>query len=260
MNVYSIKTMLIILSCGFVLSACEKAEEGEKELILDTQRAKSSYAVGVSQGEAMKRNLDSLDGTEITLDTEIMIRAYKDGLEGTSVMDKEALDGVMNGFRDQVNIAMQAKRQSEQEDQAKAAEENLALGLQFLADNKTKEGVVALESGLQYKVLEAGSGKSPKETDRVEVHYTGTLIDGTQFDSSRDRGQPATFGVNQVIKGWTEALQSMKEGGRWQLFIPSELAYGAMPRPTIPGNSVLVFDVELIKVLEDTSDASAEAK
>ena len=123
-----------------------------------------------------------------------------------------------------------------------------------------KEGVVTTESGLQYKVLKKGSGKSPAAKDKVKVHYTGTLTDGTQFDSSRDRGEPTSFGVNRVIKGWTEALQLMKEGSQWELYIPADIAYGNVSRPKIPGNSVLVFDVELIEVLDAPAKKSAPAK
>ncbi|HIA18920.1 MAG TPA: FKBP-type peptidyl-prolyl cis-trans isomerase [Planctomycetaceae bacterium] len=118
-----------------------------------------------------------------------------------------------------------------------------------LAANKTKPGVVTLPSGLQYKVLTAGTGPRPKATDQVKTHYRGTLIDGTQFDSSYDRNAPSTFGVTRVIKGWTEALKLMKVGAKWELFVPSELAYGAPGRPNIPGNSALIFEIELLEIV-----------
>ena len=123
-------------------------------------------------------------------------------------------------------------------------------GEAFLVENKGKEGVVTLPSGLQYKVLNEGSGKQPKATDRVQCHYEGTLIDGTVFDSSIRRGEPAVFGVSQVIPGWVEALQLMSEGAKWRLYIPQEMAYGAHGAgEQIPPYSALIFDVELIKVL-----------
>lgn len=129
------------------------------------------------------------------------------------------------------------------------SEENKIAGEKFLEENKSKDGVITLESGLQYKVLEEGSGKQPAATDSVTVHYRGSLIDGREFDSSYGRGQPATFPVNGVIAGWVEALQLMKEGGKWTLYIPSELGYGERGAPgAIPGNCALVFDVELITV------------
>ena len=135
---------------------------------------------------------------------------------------------------------------------AKISEKNKKEGETFLAENKKKEGVKTLPSGLQYKVITEGTGKMPKETDTVTTHYRGTLIDGTEFDSSHKRGQPATFAVKGVIKGWTEALQLMKEGSKWQLFIPSELAYGERGAgQTIGPYATLIFDIELISIQEN---------
>jgi FKBP-type peptidyl-prolyl cis-trans isomerase FklB len=128
------------------------------------------------------------------------------------------------------------------------AERNLAAGKAFLEENKKKEGVKTLPSGLQYKVLAEGSGKIPKASDNVTVNYKGTLINGTEFDSSYKRGKPTTFQVDKVIRGWTEALQLMKEGSKWQLFIPLELGYGERGAEPVPPNSVLIFEVELISV------------
>jgi FKBP-type peptidyl-prolyl cis-trans isomerase FklB len=128
------------------------------------------------------------------------------------------------------------------------AERNLAAGKAFLEENKKKEGVKTLPSGLQYKVQTEGSGKTPKATDQVTVNYKGTLINGSEFDNSYKRGKPATFQVDKVIRGWTEALQLMKEGSKWQLFIPSELGYGERGAGPVPPNSVLIFEVGLISV------------
>jgi len=137
----------------------------------------------------------------------------------------------------------------EQEAGQQPAQDNLAKGEAFLAENATREGVTTLPSGLQYKVIEAGSGPSPKRTDQVTVHYRGTLIDGTEFDSSYSRNKPATFRLDRVIPGWTEGLQLMQQGAKWQLYIPAGLAYGESGSGArIPPNSALVFDVELIKV------------
>lgn len=136
-----------------------------------------------------------------------------------------------------------------QEQLNKAASENLKKGEDFLAENAQRPGIVALPSGLQYEILSAGTGRKPSATDRVQCHYHGTLIDGTVFDSSVQRGEPAVFGVNQVIPGWVEALQLMPEGSRWKLYIPSKLAYGEHQAGSIPPNSALVFEVELIKVI-----------
>lgn len=136
-----------------------------------------------------------------------------------------------------------------QEQINKAASENLKKGEDFLAENAKRPGIVVLPSGLQYEILSAGNGRKPSATDRVQCHYHGTLIDGTVFDSSVQRGEPAVFGVNQVIPGWVEALQLMPEGSRWKLYIPSKLAYGEHQAGSIPPNSALVFEVELIKVI-----------
>lgn len=136
-----------------------------------------------------------------------------------------------------------------QEQINKAAGETLKKGEEFLAENAKRPGIVTLPSGLQYEILSAGTGRKPSATDRVQCHYHGTLIDGTVFDSSVQRGEPAIFGVNQVIPGWVEALQLMPEGSRWKLYIPSKLAYGERQAGSIPPNSALVFEVELIKVI-----------
>lgn len=250
--------LVTLIATGALLAACNQpAEQAKKEepINLEDSDTKVAYAIGVSAGKNMSSNIANLDGTGIVIDKKTLARAYVDGLEDSSKLDDESLQTVMNEFRERVNTAMQEKRKIEQEEQAKIAEENKTKGAAFLDENKAKEGIVALESGLQYKVVTEGKGKSPAATDRVKVHYKGTLIDGTQFDSSYDRGEPATFGVGQVIKGWTEALQLMKEGAKWQLFIPAELAYGAVSRPQIPGNSVLLFDVELLEVVAEPEKA-----
>ncbi len=149
----------------------------------------------------------------------------------------------------EVQQAMMALQQEMSQKQGASGSENKQQGEAFLAENKEKEGVKTLESGLQYQILQEGSGKSPAASDRVTTHYHGTLIDGTVFDSSYERGQPATFPVNGVIAGWTEALQLMKEGAKWRLFIPSELAYGSQGAGDAIGpNTTLIFDVELISV------------
>ncbi len=255
MNIHYFGKLTLVAATALLISACaqEKSDKAssaqETTLNLESQESKAAYAVGVSSGMAMAQNLATLEGTSISLDKEILIQAFADGLNDESRFDQETMQQVMNDFRQQMSVAMQEKQKQEQAAQAEVAAENLVKGTEFLEQNKQKEDVVTLPSGLQYKVLEAGEGTSPAATDRVKVHYRGTLIDGSQFDSSYDRGQPATFGVNQVISGWTEALQLMKEGAKWELYIPAELAYGSISRPSIPGNSVLLFTVELLEVV-----------
>lgn len=192
---------------------------------------KFSYGLGMGIGQ----NLLSMSVKN--LDVDDFVKGLKDVLAGakTDMSHTEAQQVVNDHFR---KLAEEAY------------EQNKAAGEAFLAANAKKEGVVVLPSGLQYEVLAEGNGKKPSATDRVQCHYEGTLIDGTIFDSSIKRGEPAVFGVNQVIKGWVEALQLMQEGAKWRLYIPYDMAYGEHGAgEMIPPYSALIFDVELIKVL-----------
>ena len=192
---------------------------------------KFSYAIGLGIGQ----NLLSMGAQGINV--EDFAQAIAD------VLNRNELAMSHNEAREIVN-----KYFMELEEKMHA--ENIEKGKAFLAENAKKEGIVTLPSGLQYEVITEGNGKKPSATDRVKCHYEGTLIDGTLFDSSIKRGQPAVFGVNQVIKGWVEALQLMSEGSKWRLFIPSELGYGAQQAgEMIPPHSTLIFEVELIEVL-----------
>lgn len=214
------------------------AEEAKvvPELKLDTPKNRISYTIGVNIGKDFK-------GQEIEVETDALMMGLRDSLEGKELkLTDEEMVAEIQDFQQK----MQAKMVAEME---AAAGKNQAEGEAFLAENAKQEGVVVTESGLQYKVIEAGDGESPGPADVATVHYKGTLIDGTQFDSSYDRGQPATFPVGGVIPGWTEALQLMKPGAKWQLFIPSELAYGERGAgQEIGPNATLLFDVELISV------------
>lgn len=174
--------------------------------------------------------------------------------QGLAVQDAAAFTRGLQGFMSG-NVEMQANEanaiinQYMQEQDELKSKDNVEAGKQFLAENKLKDGVVTLPSGLQYQVLKEGSGRKPGRQDQVTTHYHGTLIDGTVFDSSVNRGQPASFGVGQVIAGWTEALQLMNEGSKWRLFIPSELAYGSRGAGgKIGPHSTLIFDVELLRI------------
>jgi FKBP-type peptidyl-prolyl cis-trans isomerase FklB len=209
-----------------------------EEIQLKDAKDKVSYAIGLDVGNAMKKQ-------SIDIDTDIFMKGLKDSLSGgKKLMTDDEIRQVMTAFSQEM-----AEKQKEKT--KKLGEKNKQDGDAFLAENKKKEGVKTLASGLQYKVIEEGKGKSPKASDTVTVNYRGTLIDGTEFDSSYKRGQPATFPVGGVIKGWTEALQLMKEGAKWQLFVPSDLAYGDKGAGGMIGpNAVLIFDVELISVKE----------
>ena len=226
---YFLSTIFSLLFLCNVCSAQEKLE-------LKDQKDKESYSLGYQFGESLK-----MQGVEINLD--VYTSAIRDSLGGKEPqLSSEEIRSTVMGLRQRV-AAVQQKALMEQ------AEKNLAEAKSFLAENGKKEGVKTLPSGVQYKVLSEGAGKMPKKTDTVTVHYRGTFINGTEFDSSIARGQPTTFQVDGVIPGWSEALQLMKEGAKWQLFIPPELAYGEMGMPPrIPPQSILLFDVELISV------------
>ncbi len=203
---------------------------------LKTEKEKLSYALGMDLGNQFRRQ-------SIEIDPDIFFMAFKDAMSGgkTVLSEEEA----------RVAIAgLQAAMQKKQAENAKLlAEKNKKEGDAFLAANKAKPGVIALPSGLQYKILQAGQGKKPSADDTVVCQYRGTLIDGTEFDSSYKRNQAASFPVKGVIKGWTEALQLMPVGSKWQLFIPPELAYGAYGYGTTIGpNATLVFEVELVSI------------
>ena len=220
--------MCVMLVASHALAA-DKVE-------LKTQKDKASYAIGLSMGGSLQKN-----GIEVN--TDVLFAGIKDALSGSKpLMTEEEMKDTMT--------VLQKDAQARQQEQAKAlADKNKKEGEAFLAANKKKDGVITLKSGLQYKIIKGGSGKTPKATDSVTVNYKGTLIDGSEFDSSYKRGQPATFPVNGVIPGWTEALQLMKEGAKWQLFIPSSLAYGERGAGAVIGpDAVLVFDVELISI------------
>ncbi|MGE5894438.1 MAG: FKBP-type peptidyl-prolyl cis-trans isomerase N-terminal domain-containing protein [bacterium] len=228
------KSPVFAVLCLVFLASLAIAEE---KSVFKSEKEKISYSIGMDIGNNMKKQ-------SIDIDPDTLAKGLKDSFSGgkTLLTEEEARE-TLNAFRNQ----MMAKQQ----EQVKAAgEKNKKEGEAFLAANKKKEGVKTTPSGLQYKIVKDGTGKTPKATDTVTVNYRGRLIDGTEFDSSYKRGQPATFPVNGVIKGWTEALQMMKEGAQWELFIPSDLAYGERGAPggSIGPNSVLIFDVELISI------------
>jgi FKBP-type peptidyl-prolyl cis-trans isomerase FklB len=206
------------------------------DMLLKTEKDKISYAIGMDIGKNLKRQ-------PIELNPEAISQGVWDALtEGKTLMTEQEYIDTMTAFRNEM-----AQKQAEQ--MKEAGEKNKKEGKEFLSENKKKEGIVTTESGLQYKVITKGTGESPKATDTVTVNYKGTLINGKEFDSSYRRGQPASFPVNGVIKGWTEALQLMKVGAKWQLFIPSELAYGERGAGRDIGpNSTLIFDVELLSI------------
>ena len=226
-----LKHISVVLGCIGLLGCFDSMADQS----LDSQKDKASYSIGINLGTQLSQNKDDIDVDKVIMG---MNEAFA-GKE--SRLTPEEMRTVMTEFQQ----SMQAKQQ----EKVKAlSEKNKKDGDDFLAKNKSAKGVKTLESGLQYQIITEGTGDSPKVTDTVVTHYTGTLIDGTEFDSSHKRGQPATFPVNGVIAGWTEALQKMKVGGKWKLFIPSELAYGVNAPPQIGPNSVLIFEIELLEI------------
>lgn len=220
-----------LLACGFFASSAL----GQDKPALTTPKERISYSIGANIGSNFKRQ-------EIDIDVKTLAAGVADALAGKTALTEAEMHEVMNTFQQEMQTKMQAKEKIE-------GAANIKKGEEFLAANAKKEGVKTTASGLQYKVLKSGSGKTPKATDTVKTHYHGTLIDGTVFDSSVERNEPATFPVNGVIPGWTEALQLMKEGDKWQLTVPAKLAYGERGAGgKIGPNSTLIFDVELLAI------------
>lgn len=223
----------------FALAACAQpgGEQADAPVALESDAQKFSYSVGFEIGGRLQQMGDM----------DVDLAALSAGLADAYQGDEGLLSAdEMTQVKQTVYKAAAEKRNAERAEKAK---DNLEEGKAFLAENGKKDGIVTTESGLQYQILKAGEGEAPAATDTVVVHYTGTLLDGTEFDSSHKRGQPATFQLNGVIKGWTEGLQQLKPGGQAKLFIPPELAYGERGAGGLIGpNQTLMFDVELLEV------------
>jgi FKBP-type peptidyl-prolyl cis-trans isomerase FklB len=211
-------------------------------LVLKTPKDKASYALGMNVGKGPGANLKQ---QSVEVNQAILLRGLRDALAGSkTLLTDEEMKAALTQLQTEVRVRQMEK-------QKLAAEAGKKEGAEFMEANKTKEGVVTLPSGLQYKILTAGTGPKPTETDSVTCNYRGTLLNGTEFDSSNKHGHPETFPVNGVVKGWTEALQLMPVGSKWQLFVPSELGYGdrgADPRSGIGPGATLIFELELISI------------
>lgn len=219
------------------LSACSQGQKGRVEL--KNEMDSVSYAIGSDIASNFKRS--KLEDVNV----DALAMGMRDALDSAGVMSEEMVQEIMQGY-------MMKLQQKRMEEEKKQGEENVAKGEKYLSDNAKKEGVQTTPSGLQYEVITMGTGAKPDSTDQVKVHYTGRLIDGTVFDSSVDRGEPAVFPVNRVIPGWVEGLRLMPVGSKFKFHIPSELAYGSggAPGGQIPPNSVLVFEVELLEIMK----------
>jgi FKBP-type peptidyl-prolyl cis-trans isomerase FklB len=226
-----------VLALGLLAAQVSAAEvAAEKTSVLQTEKDKVSYGIGVEVARGFQQQ-----GIEVNID--VLVKGLRDALSGAKLlMTEDDLRATLSAF--QVELA-QRKAQAAKT----AAEDNKKAGEAFLAQNRTKEGVVTLPSGLQYKILKAGDGTKPTDADTVECQYRGTLINGAEFDSSYRRGQPATFKVSGVIAGWQEALKLMPVGSKWQLFVPAQLAYGEQGAGDVIGpNATLIFEVELLAI------------
>jgi FKBP-type peptidyl-prolyl cis-trans isomerase len=217
---------------------------------LTTRKQKFSYALGMNIGSGLGANLKK---QSVDVDPALVSQGLKDAMStGKTRLTQEEAQTVLTEVQNEV-------RKQQQEKTQQAAGANKTEGAAFLAANKSKEGVVTLPSGLQYKILTAGTGPKPTASDSVKCNYRGTLINGTEFDSSYKRGQPATFAVGQVIKAWTEALQLMPVGSKWQLFVPADLAYGEHGAGAEIGpNATLIFEVELLSIEDKTKDEKSK--
>jgi FKBP-type peptidyl-prolyl cis-trans isomerase FklB len=241
---YFMKTSFLIIAASVALASLAPAAETE----LKNQKDKVSYSIGIDIGNTLKRQL-------IDVNAELLDRGIRDGISGAKpLLTDQQVKETMATFQKDMMAKQAVVKKA-------AGEKNAAEAAKFLAENKTKEGVKTTASGLQYKVLKEGTGPTPKATDTVKVNYRGTTIDGTEFDSSFKRGQPASFPVNRVIKGWTEGLQLMKVGSKYQLFVPANLAYGERGAGSDIGpNATLIFEVELLGITpEGTTPAPKPA-
>ncbi len=240
-----LRTLALSLVAVFATQACA---DNNRDISLDTQQEKVSYSIGVDIGR-------SLTASEIDIDMDSFSQGISDGVAGDdTLLTDEEMEQTLISFQEELMAEQQAEQQA-------IADANAAQEDTFLSANAAREGVVVLDSGLQYSIIEEGTGISPDSNDIVSVHYQGTLPDGTVFDSSYERGEPASFPVNAVISGWTEALQLMQVGDKWELYIPSDLAYGETGTAGVIGpNQVLIFEVELLDVdqIENAAAVSVE--
>ena len=242
MKIIKFLAVIIIIT---VLSSCNNLGVTKKELKSDVDTV--SYVIGLDMAFKLKQNFSDVD-------EDLFVQGFMNGIDSTDILiENNKIEGIIKNFLQKKQLEQQEKQKAEA---IKKVEQEFAdvksEGVEFLKVNRSKKSVQTTESGLQYIVLKEGSGDKPKADSKVKVHYHGTSIDGTVFDSSVDRGEPSEFFANQVIKGWTEGLQLMNIGSKFKFFIPQELAYGAFPRQGGPIKpfSVLIFEVELLEIIE----------
>jgi FKBP-type peptidyl-prolyl cis-trans isomerase len=237
--------MKLIIKAGLVLAFVGQAFAETAPATPKETKDKISYSIGADIGAGLKRS-------EIDVNIDFLVQGVRESIAGKTSLTEEEMQKTLNDFK----MEMMAKREVQRKE---AGEKNKVESEKYLAANKTKEGVKTTESGLQYKVVTTGKGPKPTASDTVVVHYRGTLPNGTEFDSSYSRNEPATFPISGVIPGWTEALQLMTVGSKWQIVIPPSLAYGENAPPMIGPNQTLIFEVELLEVKKDDGKDAGKA-
>lgn len=264
MKLLSIKKTAVVVALAGALAACDsgdknttkKAEEkgavateSKQQVEFKDMYEKAAYSMGVNFSRQMSKNFDSLKEYDVNIDKDLVVKGMRDGFAGNAQFNEEEVAANINEFQTALNAKMKERQEELAAEAKKKAEENLKKGQAFEAEYAKKEGVTQTESGLLYRVIEDAEGsESPTAEDAVRVHYRGTFIDGKEFDSSYKRNKPIDFNLGGVIPGWTEGLQYMTVGDKYEFVIPAELAYGENDRAQIPGNSTLIFEVELLEV------------
>jgi FKBP-type peptidyl-prolyl cis-trans isomerase FkpA len=245
-------TITILTASILILCACQPLPVDPMKveiLALDTEQQKQSYAMGASVGQIIENKMASQKDLGIKYDQNLLVKGFIAALQGQSQLDKNEIRSISRAVETLV-------REKQVELKAQMGDENKTKGLEFLAHNAKRAGIIVTDSGLQYEVLKNGEGSKPKATDTVKVNYLGTLLDGTEFDSSYARNKPASFPLNRVIKGWTEGVQLMGVGAKYKFYVPSNLAYGARSTGKIASYSTLIFEVELLDVIETGKPAT----
>jgi FKBP-type peptidyl-prolyl cis-trans isomerase FkpA len=237
-------SVTILIVCILTLQACQPAPIDPMKvavLTLDTEQQKQSYAIGASVGQIIESKIANQKEVGVEFDQNLLVKGFIAALQGQSQLDHREIQSITHS----IESLMQEKKLQLK---AQIGIENKVIGLAFLNNNAKQAGIIVTDSGLQYEVLKNGEGSKPKATDTVTVNYLGTLLDGTEFDSSYSRNKSASFPLNRVIKGWTEGVQLMNVGAKYKFYVPADLAYGARSTGKISSHSSLIFEVELLKI------------
>jgi FKBP-type peptidyl-prolyl cis-trans isomerase FkpA len=249
-SIYTSTTIFIVPV--LILSACHPPPVDPMKveiLVLSTQQQQQSYAIGASMGHIIESKIANQKDVGVEYDHSLLVKGFIAALQDQSQLNKKEIQTISGTVETLV-------REKKADLKAQMSQENKAVGVEFLEDNAQRAGITITKSGLQYEVLKNGEGSKPKATDTVKVNYLGTLIDGTVFDSSYERNKPASFPLNRVIKGWTEGVQLMNKGAKYKFYVPSDLAYGARSTGKISSHSTLIFEVELLEIIDASKPAT----